>query len=353
VTGTQTPASQLERELLEQGTVLSRRAPIAAAAAKAAAEAIGGADVDYLLIAARGSSDNAARFAQYAFGAETHLTVALAAPSLFAAPESAPDLRGAALLGISQSGQSPDIVSVLRAARLQGRPTIALTNDEGSPLAAEADVVVPLAAGAERSVAATKTYIASLHAVLQILEQLSPRPERAAWLERLPGLVDEVVEQQLSRRSAFEPLDCARMLTAVGRGLDFSAAHETALKIRELSGIMAEAFSPADLLHGPIAALGPEGALWVIDTLPGRDQAVATLFEQVHDRGIQTVVVSQRPPEASTPGPLLVPLPAELPHWVASILAILPGQVAAMHLAQRRGVDLDRPHGLSKVTMTR
>jgi glucosamine--fructose-6-phosphate aminotransferase (isomerizing) len=345
------PTSLLEQELVQQGSVLASRAPIAATAAGAAAEVIGHPSVDYLLIAARGSSDNAARFAQYALGAEARLNVALAAPSLFAEPEQAPDLRGAAVLGISQSGQSPDIVGVLATGRLQGRPTIALTNDEHSPLAAMAEVVVPLATGPERSVAATKTYIASLHAIEQIIERLRPDAERARWLERLPSLVEEAVGEQLARRSDFDALDGATVLTTVGRGLDFSTAHETALKVRELSAMVTEAFSPADLLHGPVAALRGDGALWVVDTRPRLDEAVATLLERVRDRGIQTVLVSRQVPPSAA-GALHISLPTDAPHWVATILALPPGQVAALHLASRRGVDLDHPHGLTKVTLT-
>ncbi|MDX6626470.1 MAG: hypothetical protein QOE56_1459 [Solirubrobacterales bacterium] len=321
--------------------------------AKDAARAIGAPSVDYLLIAARGSSDNAARFGQYAFGTETQLSVALAAPSLFSEPDNAPDLRGAAVLGISQSGQSPDIVGVLAAAREQGRPTVAMTNDERSPLAALADVIVPLATGPERSVAATKTYLASLQALVQIIDGMCPDRDRQSWLQRLPDLVDAAVGEQLRRRSQFDPLEQAAVLTAVGRGLDFSTAHETALKVRELSGTVTEAFSPADLLHGPIAALGRGGALWVIDTRSAPpDQTVASVLEKAVQRGIRTVLVSRQAPDS--PGaPLHIPIAADVPDWVAAILAVLPGQVAALHLASRRGVDLDRPHGLTKVTLTR
>jgi glucosamine--fructose-6-phosphate aminotransferase (isomerizing) len=346
------PASLLERELLEQGAVLARRAEPAAVAAAAAAAAIDRPDVAYLLIAARGSSDNAARFAQYALGSEARLSVALAAPSLFSDPESGPDLRGAAVLGISQSGQSPDIVNVLVAAGRQGRPTIALTNDPGSPLAAAAEAIVPLEAGLERSVAATKTYVASLHTIEQIAQCLRPDEERAGWLDRLPALVDRTLQQMLGRRSDFDALDDASVLTAVGRGLDFSTAFETALKIRELSGMVAEAFSPADLLHGPIAALCRGGALWMVDTRFEPGQSTAKLLQLAREREIQTVLVS-RYTEPPATGAITIDLPADSPRWVAAILAILPGQVAALQVASRRGVDLDRPHGLSKITLTR
>jgi glucosamine--fructose-6-phosphate aminotransferase (isomerizing) len=145
------PPTWLEREILAQGGALRDRAGAGLEAARAAAELLGG--VDYLLVAARGSSDNAARYGQYLLGAEAGLTVALAAPWLYTGR--APRIGAGGVLGISQSGRSPDIVAVLAAARAQERPAVAMTNDEGSPLARTADVVIPLAVGPERSVAAT------------------------------------------------------------------------------------------------------------------------------------------------------------------------------------------------------
>jgi glucosamine--fructose-6-phosphate aminotransferase (isomerizing) len=345
------PATQLERELRDQGSALAQRAPAGADAAAAAARLLARADVHYLLVAARGTSDNAARYLQYALGAEARLAVGLAAPSLYADPETAPVLDGAAVMAISQSGQSPDIVAVLSAARAQRRPTIAITNDADSPLAREADVVVPLAVGAERSVAATKTYTASLHAVQQILEALRPSAERRTWLARLPALVDEVVDAQLQARSAFDPLNDAAQLTVTGRSLDYAAAHETALKIRELAGLVTEAFSPPDLLHGPIAAVAAPGWCWLVSTTPGNPDAAA-LREAMLARSVPTVVVS--PDAALRAGArVAIALPSGPPTWAAAVLAVLPGQVAALRLAELRGVTIDEPHGLSKVTLTR
>jgi glucosamine--fructose-6-phosphate aminotransferase (isomerizing) len=343
--------TQLEIELRDQGPALERRAEIGAAAAAQARHILDREDVHVLLVAARGTSDNAARHLQYALGAEARLPVALAAPSLYADPAAAPLLTGTAVLGISQSGQSPDIVAVLAAARAQGRPTMAITNDTASPLAAQADVVIPLATGEERSVAATKTYIASLHAVHQLLEARHPSAERREWLARLPALVGEVVERQMDARSQFDVLDQARSLTVAGRSLDFAAAHETALKIRELAGLVTEAFSPPDLLHGPIAAVGPSGWFWLVSTRPGNADATE-LLGAVRALGVPTVVVST---DAALCAGADIPiqLPADLPPWVAAILAVVPGQVAALRLAEVRGVSIDQPHGLSKVTLTR
>ena len=340
----------LEREIRSQGQALRERSGRGAIAAAQAADRLADG-VDYLLIAARGSSDNAARFGQYLFGAELRLTVALAAPSLYSAAEHAPRIGAGAALAISQSGRSPDVVGVLVAARAQGRPAIALTNDESSPLARSADVVVPLAVGAERSVAATKTYTASLHALAQIAAALHRGGPLTADLDAVPHLVELIAAEELADRRRLAPLGELERIVVVGRGLAYAAAHETALKLRELSGIPAEAFSPPDLLHGPVAALDRRTALWVIAPSPGAAAEAAPLVDDLRRRSGPLVIVS---PDrvllelADVP----VGLPTDLSDWVAAFLAVLPGQAAALQLAEQRGVQVDLPHGLSKLTLT-
>jgi glutamine---fructose-6-phosphate transaminase (isomerizing) len=341
----------LEREILAQGGALRERAAAGVDATERAAAALR-EGVDYLLVAARGSSDNAARYAQYLLGAEVGLTVALAAPSLYAAAERAPRIGAGAVLGISQSGRSPDIVAVLAAARAQGRPALAITNDEDSPLAHAAEVVVPLGVGVERSVAATKTYTASLHAVAQLAAALRPAGRVAEGIGELPALVTATAADQLATRRRFEVLEGADRIVVVGRGFAYAAAHETALKLRELSGIPAEAFSPPDLLHGPVAALDRGTASWVIAPAPDVDGELAGLVRDLRERTGTTVIVSadRRVLELAD---LSVPLPERLADWAAALVAVVPAQAAALRLAERRGVEVDEPNGLHKVTLTR
>jgi glucosamine--fructose-6-phosphate aminotransferase (isomerizing) len=342
--------SQLEREVREQPEVLAARTESGWEYAAGAAALISAGDVTHVVIAGRGTSDNAARYAQYLFGVDARLQVGLATPWLYSG-DRPPLLHGAAVIAISQSGRSPDIVAVARVAREQRRPTIAITNDSASPLAATVDAIVPMLAGPEHSVAATKTYLASLHALAQISEVLVPQPERRAWFERLPQLVARAVEEQLSTRERFDRLRSASAVTVVGRGLQFSTAFETALKIRELSAIPAEAFSFADLLHGPIAALTADGAVWVLSTgghlQPGPD-ALASLRRSV---GVGVAVSDDEAMLAAADIP--VAIDPRLPQWLAPFLAVIPGQAAALRLAELLGIDVDRPHGLHKVTLTK
>jgi glucosamine--fructose-6-phosphate aminotransferase (isomerizing) len=329
----------LEREIREQADVLAARAAPGRDHAERAAALLRRPGVDYLIVAARGSSDNAARYAQYLLGAQARLPVGLAAPWLYGRGRP-PLLHGGAVLAISQSGRSPDVTGVVAAAREQGRPAIVITNEPESPMASVADVVVPLLVDSERSVAATKTYAASLHAVAQIADAL-------VGLEPFDRLVDvlrSTADEQLGSRDRFDRLGDASFITAVGRGLEYATAHETALKLRELTGIPAEALSPPDLMHGPVAALGPTGWLWGVE--PGRD-----LLDAVAARGTPAVIVSHDDAlldAAQVP----VRVPAGLPGWAQPIVSVVPGQAAALRLAELRGVDVDAPHGLAKVTLT-
>jgi glucosamine--fructose-6-phosphate aminotransferase (isomerizing) len=340
------PTTRLESELLEQGEVLASRID----ASGPAADLLRSSGTDYLLLGGRGSSDNAARYAQYLLGMHAQLSAGLATPWLFAGDFAPPSLRGGAVLAVSQSGGSPDVVALLAAAPKQGRPAIAVTNAPGSPLAATADVVVPLGAGRERSVAATKSYAASLHALAQLALALRPDPDMEDWLARLPELLAGFVEEQLESRAQFDALAESAWLTVIGRGLNYATAHETALKLRELSGTPAEAFSPPDLLHGPVAALGASTGLWVVSAGGGR-QLDSALVRPLRDRAGVMVAVSDDE-DLLDGADLAVRLPDGLPAWVAPFLAVIPGQVAALRLAELRGVDIDAPHGLSKVTLT-
>jgi glucosamine--fructose-6-phosphate aminotransferase (isomerizing) len=278
--------------------------------------------------------------------------VALAAPWLYGHGHQPPALARAAVLAISQSGRSPDVVGVLAAARAQGRPTIAITNAADSPLAAHADVIVDLAVGPERSVAATKTYTASLHALVQIASTMAPGRIPRDSVGRLPAQLESAVADQLAGRDRFDVLARARPLTVVGRGLDYATAHETALKVRELGGVPAEAFSLPDLLHGPVAALDRDAALWTASSGAEAEPEVLDAVRELRARAGVTVAVSgdRRLLELAD---LAVALPDDLAEWAGPLVAVVPGQVAGLRLAEIGGADVDHPFGLAKVTLTR
>jgi glutamine---fructose-6-phosphate transaminase (isomerizing) len=298
----------------------------------------------HVVIAARGTSDNAARYAQYVWGLRNRMMVALATPSLFSVYGKPPRLEGSLVVGISQSGQSPDIVAVLKEGRAQGRPVVAITNDTGSPLADAGDVVVPLHAGAETAVAATKTYTSQLAVVAALSEAMAGR---APAIGELSDVVARVLEGSDSARSAAEAMGGFEHAAVLGRGFNLATAFEWALKMQELSYVVAQPFSTADFLHGPIAVVDRGyPVLAVVADGPAADEVVGAL-DRSRSRGAPTLTLTNL---AGLPGPLLE-FP-EVEEWLSPIPAIVLAQLFTYWLTVAQGNDPDHPRGLSKVTRT-
>jgi glucosamine--fructose-6-phosphate aminotransferase (isomerizing) len=345
-------SSYLERELREQPAALARLIEQQRSFAERISDLFRRSDVDYILIASRGSSANAARYAQYLLGRAHRVPVAFATPSLFTLYEQPPRLDGALVLGISQSGKSPDVVAVLDEARRQGRPTIALTNEPSSPLGRTADGIVKLEAGDEHAVAATKTYVNSLGAVALLFAATTADSTALAELESIPGRLEQQIERSWADSHAVDALRDIGGGTVVSRGINYCTGFEIALKIRELSGLLFESYSAADLMHGPVAAIAPGWpVIAVAPSGPARD-AMAQAVADVGARGARTVVIADDEALLAR-GDVALPLVSGVPEWLSPLVAVVPGQLAALRLAQLRGIDLDRPLGLSKVTLTR
>lgn len=341
-----------ETELREQPAVLARLLERGRAPAEAIADKVRRRDLRFAVLAARGSSDNAARYGQYLLGIQNSLVAALATPSAFTQYKAAPSLAGALVIGISQSGQSPDIVEVLREAKRQAAPTVAITNAADSPLAAAAEHVLLLHAGEERAVAATKTYTAQLLALAMLSAALGE--DEKAWVElaALPGQVTAAIDANASVVAAAARYRDTTGLVVLGRGYNLSTASEIALKVQETTGILGQPYSSADFLHGPMAILlrglpvllaapGPR-AFEDLDAVVGLAKETATPLIALSDR-----------PEILAAGEVAMPLPGGTPEWLSPLVSVVPGQLFALGLCQARGMDPDAPRGLRKVTLTR
>ena len=304
---------------------------------------------NYVLIAARGTSDNAARYGQYLFGALNRLPVALAAPSLFTLYQQPPRLKEALVIGISQSGQSPDIVSVLQEARQQGAPSIAITNDLGSPLAEAAEHVIGLQVGEERSVAATKTYTAQLTALALLGLGLAGTLEQPNLLGGVSEVMEQALQAEPQARQAAAKLAESDRAIVIGRGFNYATAHEISLKCKELAYILAEPYSSADFRHGPIAMMETDFPVLLVTMGATFRQDLAALDARLREQGVQPVVLGDQP---FTGDGLHIPVPGGLPEWLTPLAAILPGQLLAYHLARARGFDPDQPRVIRKVTLT-
>ena len=316
------------------------------------AETIRQRDIRWVFLAARGTSDNAGRYANYLLGAQNGLPLALATPSLFTYYNKPPQLNDALVVAISQSGQSPDIISVLAEGQKQGCLTLAITNAPASPLAKAADLVMDIQAGPEKAVAATKTYTSELMAVAMLSAALAGK--KASWKElvKVPGWVEKVLKQDAPIAHMAERYRYMGQCVVLGRGFNYCTAFEWALKLKELSYVVAEAYSSADFRHGPIAMV--EGGFPVLAVAPN-GMVFDTMLDMIgrlrHEQSAEMVVISDEKRALSlAQSPIL--LPPGIPEWLTPIVSIVPAQLFACHLTNAKGYDPEKPRTIVKVTET-
>jgi glucosamine--fructose-6-phosphate aminotransferase (isomerizing) len=324
-------------EMAEQPQVLERLLRESAAAIAAAGADIVARRPRFAVIAARGSSDNVARYAQHLLGRFWGMPVALAAPSLHTLYDADIDYRDALVIGISQSGASPDVAGVVKAATAQGAVTIAITNEASSLLAESARHVIELRTGPERSVAATKTYTASLGAVAALVG-VDPRD-----LAALP----KAMERQLDCPVPEEIAATWERLAVVGRGVAYGTAFEAALKLSELTGVIAAPWSSADFMHGPIAIVEPGFPILAIAPSGPTLDGMRELLDAATERGADVTVISD---VAGLPGRRIHM--CAVPEWLSPLVSVIAAQKLAVGAAEVLGRDVDRPTGLQKVTLT-
>jgi glutamine---fructose-6-phosphate transaminase (isomerizing) len=293
---------------------------------------------------ARGSSDHAATFARYLIETRLGLLTSSAAPSVSSVYAARPDLAGAMMLAISQSGASPDLLAAVSSARAAGANIVALVNAPDSPLAQLADDLLPLCAGLERSVAATKSYIASLAAIVQLVADWARDAQLAAALQQAPELLERA--WQLDWSAAVTRLTPANNLYVVGRGLGLAIAQEAALKLKETCGLHAEAVSAAELRHGPMALVRAGFPLLIFSQNDESRAGVVQLSSELAAQGADVLLAG-----AAAAGATLLPTQAAHPVIEPLLLAQSFYRMAnALSLA--RGRDPDRPPHLHKVTET-
>jgi len=344
--------SYLFQEIHEQPEVLRRLLQQEKSVIEQLATAIQQRHIAYVVIAARGTSDNAGRYAQYLLGAINKLTVALATPSLFSIYKQPPRFEQALVLGISQSGKSPDIVAVLAEARRQGALTAAITNFPEADLGQVADYIINLQAGLEQSIAATKTYTAELAAIALLSATLAGDSDMLSLLNRIPDTIalTLTLEERIGRIA--ERYRYMRDCVVIGRGYNYATAFELALKLKELTYTIAEPYSSADFMHGPLALI-EHGFPAIVIAPSGVILAEMREFIQALRQREAEVITISDDPETLAMGRILLQLPATVPKWLSPLTAIIPGQLLAMHLAYVRDYDPDHPRGLRKITETR
>jgi len=309
-------------------------------------------DIQYVFLAARGTSDNAGRYANYLLGAQNGLPLALATPSLFTYYNQPPKLKNALVIGISQSGQSPDIVSVLEEGKKQNCLTLSLTNEPKSPLAQASDFVIDLKAGPEKAVAATKTYTSELTAVAMLSTALSKNKKAWDELEKVSGWMKQVLKQNDFISQAAQRYRYIDQTVVLGRGFNYATAFEWALKMKELTYINAEPYSSADFAHGPIAmmvkgypvfAVAPKGKVF--------DSMLEMLKRLRSDLSAELVVISNDK-RALSLAQVPLTIPVDVPEWLSPMVSILPAQLFAYNLTIAKGYNTEQPRSIRKVTET-
>jgi len=344
--------SRMLEEIREQPSALARTLAGESRAVERFKRTMERAKPRLVVLVARGTSDNAALFGRYLLEITTGIPVSLAAPSVETLYGARMDYSGALVVAISQSGESTDTNLFLERARQQGALTLGITNERSSALAKLADHVFLVRAGKEKSVAATKTYTGQMLA-LYLLAYALGAPIRVADLERLPGLVEGSLGLAPAVAELAGRYRYMRYAVVVGRGLVYANAFEFALKLMETCYVVAERFSSADFLHGPIAlvepsfpvfAFAPPGVTWksMGDTL-ARLQGLRAEIIAITDAGNR---------EVESRATKLIRLPRRIPPLLTPIPYIVPAQLFAAYLAAEKGLDADKPRTLSKVTLT-
>ena len=322
-------------EMAEQPAVLARLAARAATDMAAVRKLTQGGLAGVVFVA-RGSSDNAALFGRYLAELSSGRPAGLASPSLYTRYRAKVDWRGYVAVALSQSGETPEIISTCSAVRASGATVIGITNEPGSLLAEVSDLVLSTDAGAERAVPATKTMTAQMLLVATVAAGLGGQ-EYGPDFARLPAAVEGILASpDAADELAARWRDIDR-LVVTGRGLAYATALEVALKIKETTGILAEGISAADLRHGPIATAYAGSPVLLIDAGGPAAADTRELAGQLHDRGAQATFLQ---------------VPADLPEPAQAIAAVVRGQQLARSLAIARGIDPDSPAGLTKVTPT-
>jgi glucosamine--fructose-6-phosphate aminotransferase (isomerizing) len=345
------PAALFEIDLGEQPACLARLLGEGREAAERIAARVGEGGALFAVLAARGTSDNAARYGQYVLGVRNRLVVSLAAPSILTRYRVAPRMGGSLVIGLSQSGQSPDVVAVVAEGRRQGAVTVAVTNDPRSPLAEAAELTFDLRAGRERAVAATKTYTTELLALAMLSAAIDGGDEAWTELAEVPPRVAGAIELNRALAGAAAAFARDTRLVVLGRGYNLSTAFEVALKIKETCHVLAEPYSTADFLHGPVALLGPGLPVVAIAPASGTFDDLPGVLGLARERGARLVALSDDPAVlAQAEVPLTVP--PGCPEWLSPLVSVIPGQLWALALSRARGLSPDAPRGLSKVTLT-
>lgn len=307
-------------------------------------------DIDLIVLVARGSSDNAALFGRYLLEITTGIPVSLSAPSVHTLYHAKLDLKHALVIGVSQSGEGQDINCVLENARKSGAFTIGVTNEPQSAMTNLVDETLLMHGGKERSVAATKTFTGQMMLFYMLAAALSRGGAKIDY-EKIPEFVARALEQKPAIMELVQRYAFMENCVVVGRGLAYANAYEFALKLMETCYVVAERFSSADFLHGPLAMIERHFPVFLFAPPGVMHDGTSGLIRRLQELSAETLVITADLEIGGACSRAII-MPREIDEFLAPIPYIIPAQLFAALLAEAKGLDPDKPRSLSKVTRT-
>lgn len=345
-----TPGHRMRREIMEQPKAIGATLAAETDEIVALANRLREEDIRQVLLVARGTSDNAAMYARYAFGVIAQKLTSLVATSLLTVYDVEYDFRDTLVMGISQSGQSVGVIEFVEAARERGALTCALTNTPDAPIRNAAEVLLCTHAHEERSVPATKTYTTALAVLHQIATLWAGNVKLAQGIYKVPEWIEQVLKMEGHIQARAERYRYMENCAVMARGLSFCTALETSLKLAQCAHVVPTPYSGADFLHGPIAAIEP-GYPCIVFAPEGKTlQSMSELMDALEQREAETIVVSNNAAMLDR-ATISFRIPM-MPEEYAPMVSVVVGQLLALHLSLHKGIDPDEPRGLSKITLT-
>ncbi len=344
--------SQMWLEILEQPKVLENCLLKNRSTLEKVVQALKERDIRQVIIAARGTSDHAAVYAKYVIEIKMGIPVTLAAPSVFTLYHNTLAVKNSLVIGISQSGRAADVLEVVKAARVQGAPTISVTNDEASPLAKEAEFHLFCASGIEKSVAATKTFTAQIYLLAQLVAHWAEDEAFKSELSKVPSLIAQTIESAEHIKNRVERYRFMNECFVLARGINYAIALEGALKIQETTYVRAKAYATSDFHHGPFAMIDDHMPVIIFGPKGPSLSDVQEMIQKLKNAGADLLIVSNDQ-ETLAMGDCSIEIPQGVTDFTSPFLNVVSAQVFACSLAKLRGLNPDAPRGLSKVTITR
>lgn len=344
--------TQMWQEIMEQPKVIENGLSLNQKSIDAIVARLGEKKVDNVIIAARGTSDHAGIYGKYIIEIKKGIPVSLAAPSVFTIYEKNVNMANSLVIAISQSGRAADALEVIKSARKQGAPTVAITNFEDSPLANEAEFHLFCAAGLEKSVAATKTFMAQIHLLAQLVAAWSGDEGFKKELDELPALLVKTLDSSEQIKNIVNRYRFMNECFVLARGTNYAIALEASLKIQETCYVRAKGYAISDFHHGPFAMIGEHMPVIVYAPKGESLKDSKEMLQKLRNAGADILVVSNDS-ETLAMGDCSIQIPDTASDFITPFINVMVAQIFACNLSVSRGLNPDAPRGLSKVTYTR